>query len=186
MQRLWELIRSDYRTHRVATQMTSLKLKSFCDPDKIFEAFPELGAKAAETKDLVSTICRIWEIYMDRGAADHRRVLEMMRHLVALQHMLHTHASKPILPLEVARQFHNRVNDFLHCYSLLANSSDREGVLLFSIVPKHHWSTHMVDSAIHINPRNANCSWRIITDSDHMIKLKFESFNTEEFHRLAI
>ena len=80
---------------------------------------------------------------MGRNDADHRRVLDMMRHLVALQHMLHSHSSKPILPLEVARQFRNRVNCFLYYDSLLANSSVREGVLLFSIVPKPQLvSTH--------------------------------------------
>ena len=91
------------------------------------------------------------------GDADHRRVTAMLGHLVEIQRILSTHATKPVLPVPVADVFKRRVNDFLQSYSLLANAAEREKVLLFSTVVKHHWLSHLGDRAAYINPRKSCC-----------------------------
>ena len=157
MEKLWGLIRADYREHKVDTQMTNITLKSFCDPAHHLEEFPVLSAKAAETKDLAPSLLRIWNRCRDGRDAEHRKVTQMLQHLVELQKILSTHAHLPILPERVAAAFKTRVNDFLMVYSQLANAADGEGALLFATAPKHHYMAHMADRAQFVNPRKSCC-----------------------------
>ena len=157
MGRLWDLIRADYAEHRVSTQMTNLKLSSFCNADKPTVNFPRLRSKAAECKDLVPVIARVWEVYKDPSDPDHRQASAMLKHLVGLQQILHDHADDPILPLSIAKQFRADVQGFLQGYSQMANAADRENLALFNMVPKFNMLSHMGDRALWVNPRKSCC-----------------------------
>ena len=164
IERIWGEIHADYKANRVPTQMSNLKLKSFHNPQKIADEYPRLKAKAAETKDLVAPLCRVWERHMDARDNDHIRIRNMLRKLVELQGILHDHSHLPLLPDDDAHRFRGLIRGFLKDYSLLANSADREQVLLFSVVPKHHWLWHLGERALLINPRKSCC----LLDEDYV------------------
>ena len=168
MDNIWEMIRSEYKSQHSATQMTSLKLKSFCDPLHFAHNYPRLKAKAAETKDLVSPVAAIWGRCMNAAEVDHCRIRDMLKSLVGLQKILHDHSKDALLPLPVAHSFRTFVRDYLYNYSLLANSADREKVLLFSTVVKHHWMWHLGDRALLVNPRRSCC----LLDEDYVGRMK--------------
>ena len=105
---------------------------------------------------------------MSRDDADHIKILEVLQTLVEMQHILHSHNKEPILPMDVALRFQALVRTFLRAYSLLANSADREGICLFSIVPKHHWLWHMGGRALLVNPMKSCC----LLDEDYAGKIK--------------
>ena len=135
LDKIWSSVRAEYKQHKVPTQMTNLKLSTFHNPAKFADGYPVLSSKAAECKDLVLPMCRVWEQFMDRREEDHVRVHHLLQQLTDLQKILHDHSSRAILPIAAANRFRNLVHGFLTTYSLLANSADREKICLFNIVP---------------------------------------------------
>ena len=165
---VWQGVREVYREQRTSTQMGNLLIKSFVSPQKWSDEYPRLRAKAAETKDIVYPIFRVWERFRSLRDPDHDRVSLMLRALVDLQAILHDSRHLPILPIAHALKFRDLVRGFLKDYALLANSADREKASLYSLVPKHHWLWHLADRALFINPRRSCC----LLDEDYVGKIK--------------
>ena len=165
---VWQGVREVYREQRTSTQMGNLLIKSFVSPTKWSDEYPRLRAKAAETKDIVYPIFRVWERFRSLRDPDHDRVSLMLRALVDLQAILHDNRHLPMLPIAHALKFRDLVRGFLKDYALLANSADREKASLYALVPKHHWLWHLADRALFINPRRSCC----LLDEDYVGKIK--------------
>ena len=105
---------------------------------------------------------------MNDGDVDARRLLHVLDTLSELQGILHAHSAAAILPLDSALRFQTLVRSFLQEYSLLVNAAGREKIVLFAMVPKHHWFWHLGDRALWINPRRSCC----LIDEDCVGKIK--------------
>ena len=112
LDKIWSSVRAEYKQHKVPTQMTNLKLSTFHNPAKFADGYPVLSSKAAECKDLVLPMCRVWEQFMDRKEEDHVRVHLMLQQLTDLQKILHDHSARAILPIAAANRFRNLVHGF--------------------------------------------------------------------------
>ena len=100
----------------------------------------------------------VWDKYKGRNVDD-ERVARVLRLQVHMQDILSDHASEAFLPDRAAKDFNQTVKRFLVEYSLLANAADEQGLLLFTVAPKHHHLWH---------PRRANC----MLDEDYVGKIK--------------
>ena len=61
-----------------------------------------------------------------------------------------------LLPDADAILMAQHVDNVLVKQSLLANWADKEGHVLFNVVPKHHYLWHMGHQATYLNPRKVN------------------------------
>jgi hypothetical protein len=182
MERVWNSLVKSYKRHRVKTQYSSIELKSFANKQAPKLHYPHLRGKAAEVKDLCLPMKEAWEEHMDRRNATHRRVLTVLTLQVEFQEILSEHSEKTHLPRAAAESLRSKVHQWLREYSALASQSDREGKLLFALVPKHHYLYHLADRALWLNPRRSCC----FVDEDFVGVLKnvvaASSFGSEPHH----
>ena len=165
---LWKMIVDMYRRLRTTCQFTNLTLNMFCNTSAPDRDYPKLKGKGAEIKDLVEPLHLIWSRHMRPGNHDDELVQSCLLHLCRAQNTLHDYTSEPFLPLPIAREFKTNITKLLQNYSLLANSADRQGLVLFAMVPKHHYVYHLGDRASYLNPRRGNT----MVDEDHVGKIK--------------
>ena len=115
----------------------------------------------------MAPVLYVWDKYKGRNVDD-ERVARVLRLQVHMQDILSDHVSEAFLPDRAAKDFNQTVKRFLVEYSLLANAADEQGLLLFTVAPKHHHLWHLGERSLFMNPRRANC----MLDEDYVGKIK--------------
>ena len=62
------------------------------------------------------------------------------------------------LPKDISKTFQLVTDNILNKSSRLANAADRDGRLLFAMVPKFHWLWHLAQRSRFLNPRRGSTS----------------------------
>ena len=157
MEQVWDAVSKCYADMRVDCQFSNLTLGSFCNPLRPIDSYPRLKGKGAEIKCLVGPLLHVYSGHTRHGNRIDTLVVAALRNQYDLQRTLSDNAYEPFLPEADALLVMERVEDFLRDYSLLANAADEGGLLLFNVVPKHHWLWHFGYKAWFLNPRKGNC-----------------------------
>lgn len=156
MATIWTKICAAYKKHKVMTQYSALTLNSFVAPEQPTKQYPKLKGKGAEVKDLVLPVMDVWAEHMNKRSEHDQHVLAALRAQVEVQTLLSENATRAILPKQVVSKLQRSMMRMLQEYSVLANYADRNGDLLFSVLPKHHWAYHIGEHAAFVNPRKGN------------------------------
>ena len=81
---------------------------------------------------------------------------DMLDNHCEAQDILAEHKVKMVLPNDDAMLLAQAVDNVFVKYSLLANWADKEGHVLFNVVPKHSDLWHMGQQATYLNPGKLN------------------------------
>ena len=101
-------------------------------------SYPKLAGKGAEVKDLVPALHFVWQQYYTPPLRHHKLVDDMLHNQCEAQYILAEHEHKMVLPNDDAMLLAQAVDNVLVKYSLLANWADKEGHVLFDVVPKYY------------------------------------------------
>lgn len=168
MATVWAKLCSSYKKRKTTTQYSSLTLSSFILPEQPKKHYPKLKGKGAEVKDLVLPVLDVWQEFMDSRTAHDKHVLAALQAQADLQALLSEHAEAAVLPKQAVLKFQRAMLRMLQEYSVLANIADRNGDLLFAVLPKHHWAFHISEHAAFVNPRKGNT----MIDEDFVGRMK--------------
>ena len=92
----------------------------------------------------------------------------MLESLLAMIMILSDNASNLFLSSHDATNFRKHTDELLLSYTELAKQADDERLLLWKVVPKHHWLWHLAQKAKHLCPRVSCC----MLDEDYVGKQK--------------
>ena len=163
--KVWMTIVSYYRRESVRTQFTGMSLSSFTNPDRPKADYPSLKGKGAEIKDVVRGVFLAWQAY---GNYQYARVEELLNAQLEMIAILTNNAGLLFLPPEESAQFVDANDRVLKLFSELARQADTDELLLWKLVPKHHWQFHLAQKARWLNPRVSAC----FLDEDFVGQLK--------------
>ena len=156
----WTSICRFYRVHSTKTQFTNMRLSSFHEAGE----YPKLKGKGAEIKDLTPALLELWMEHSNPMEQEHLLISGMLQSQCVANDILHEFKDEMLLPLEKAKLLATSIDAVLVNYSQLANLVDESAQLLWSITPKFHYSWHMADRAIWLNPRKGYC----LSDESYM------------------
>ena len=148
MKKVWAVISRCYSAHHVSTQFSGLTLNSFTNPDSPKENYPELKGNGAENKDLVGPLWEAWTTLMAAHSYGYERVNTLLETQLAMLNLLNDNSGNLFLTPADAHHFRKHTDDLLFLYTELAKQADREGLLLWKVVPKHHWLWHLAQSKL--------------------------------------
>lgn len=135
--------------------ITSFDLKNICDPKLPNSDYAHLRFfKAAEVRGLVPSVYRA-ALHFDNGTRIMQHMCNMLKHLVAMYATMHN--AQIMLKREEFAVLKKASSTFLLEYSFLARDAMANGRHLFSIVPKFHYMSHMVDQMKYCNARFTWC-----------------------------
>ena len=100
--------------------------------------YPKMSGKGAEVKDFFLALHHDWKEHYNPPLRHHMFVDHMLHNQCEVQHMIAHHKDHMLLPDDDAIHLAHHVDNVLVKYSLLANWADKEGHVLFDVVPKHH------------------------------------------------
>ena len=121
-----------------------------CDPKAPYADYPHLsGVKAAEARSLVKAVEVLAAEHLGPEPQQRHRHLAL-KNLVAFYNIIEQggfYLGAQVRPTQEA------ANNFLLHYSWLAKDAMKRGLLLWSVVPKHHFMAHMCLQGEFENPK---------------------------------
>ena len=153
---IWEFIAKFYHEHATPTQYTNLTISMFCGDDP-HAHFPFLKGKGAEVRDVLPALVAFWDQQSPEGDVAYEWVGVCLEMQLKMKVLMHDHRKGVLLPMLVARQYNQHVQEFLLHYQKLAARYDATPLLLFSVPTKFHMLWHIGNKCHLINPRVANC-----------------------------
>lgn len=143
----------EYETLRIKTRLNALTLNMFVqDPKSPHKHWPKLKAKAAETKWLIPALAALWGKLHIPSDSYHARIMDVLQMQLCIQSIIDADPTADFLTAIESRSLRGYVDQYLQLYSWLAQSSDLQGLKLFSIVPKHHMYWHWAMKFLYIHP----------------------------------
>ena len=133
-----------------------------------YAVYPKLKGKGAEIKYVVRAIASAWDHFRHDDTYEYETVRQLLSRQCEVQDILSDHSGNLFLPVAAAERFKKVVDDVLRLYTVLANKADGEGLLLWSVVPKHHWLWHLASKSALLNPRAGCC----MVDEDYVGQIK--------------
>jgi hypothetical protein len=150
---IWSRIQELYKEFGTTTRLTNLTpgMVYSSNPD---ESYPQLNAKAAETRHLVPIFVVLAEEYDDHSLeSTHRRLCA--RYIGEFYRICMTNSM--FLPAAASERLLLCVRRFLVHYTRLASWAVSQGYFMFNLVPKFHDFVHMAMDAAYLNPRFLWC-----------------------------
>ena len=157
MEALWLEICAEYRASGTTAQFSSLGLSSFCDTESPHGSYPRLKGRAAEIKWLVPVLQVIWRRHRRPGHDVDGLVGSLLDNQVRFQNLLDEDATDFQMEPGRARELCEVTDLVVGTYCRLAAAADRDGKLLWSVVPKHHMLWHFARKAKWLHPRRGAC-----------------------------
>ena len=139
MEQVWSGVMDYYTQHQVEAQFINLELGNFHHAGNC----PKLSGTGAKVRDLVPALRHVWQEHCTPSLRHHMLVQAMLQNQCEVQGILAHHKGKMVLPNADAILLAQHVDNVLVKYSLLANSSDREGHVLFNVAPTRHYVWHV-------------------------------------------
>ena len=133
-----------------------------------YAVYPKLKGKGAEIKYAVRAIASAWDHFRHDDTYEYETVRQLLSRQCEAQDILSANSGSLFLPIAAAERFKKVVDDVLRLYTVLANKADGEGLLLWSVVPKHHWLWHLASKSAFLNPRAGCC----MVDEDYVGQIK--------------
>ena len=131
-----------------------LTLSMFCNPDNPHVTVPKLKGRAIEVRNMVPALASVWARLMDATLPEHLAVLEGMKNSSLMDEILHTHSDADVLPDEACNNFVAASWQYARLQSAVADHyNNKEGLLLFDVTIKTHWTCHCAMEAPFLNPR---------------------------------
>ena len=143
-----------YKDFGIVDRVTNLTLNMFVDPKGVSTSYPNLSAKAAETKHLNKVLLQLC-VENHRGTEhdDHR--------LAACQGMCHfyaaTQTAAPHLQDSEVALMKRGINMFLSHYQWLSAEAFGNNTFQYNVVPKFHFFYHLGEQGEFENPRLSSC-----------------------------
>ena len=131
-----------------------LTLSMFCNPDNPHVTVPKLKGRAIEVRNMVPALASVWARLMDATLPEHLAVLEGMKNSSLMDEILHTHSDADVLPVADCNNFVAASWQYARLQSAVADHyNNKEGLLLFDVTIKTHWTSHCAMEAPFLNPR---------------------------------
>ena len=155
---LWGLIVSAYDILGTDSRhkIKPIKREHFCDPQAPHKSFPLLHSSAIKGKECRYLVDALLVICQSRQANDHQKTRFLAVQKLSNVHRLMESSSYFLAPAD-ARELQTSMRHFLLLYNKLAKEAMQAGVMMWSIVPKHHYCVHLAEQAVFLNPRFAWC-----------------------------
>ena len=179
---VWDMVAKFYNENGTTSQFTSLCLTMLHDPTKPKGNYPKLKGRGAEVKGLVPALRHVWERCHNASDEMHSMVLRALVCQCEMQSTIDDYAHEFFFPPEVATSFRAVVDRFLNAYSWLGAAADRNGDLLWSMVPQIHWLWHLAFRSQYLHPRRGAC----LLDEDFVGKIKRIVQNTTASKQLHL
>ena len=146
LEKLWLLIKNLYGRLGIQNRLSQLTLKMFVQSD----AYPALGAKAAEGQALLPVVLEICKAY-DDGSEHHAHRTRALQALTEFNNISKTASLVP--SDEDAKAMVDAIDTHLLHSNWLLNRAISKNVLLYPLFTKHHLLWHIADQAKWLNPR---------------------------------
>lgn len=130
--------------------------------------FPALKGKAAEIRNLVGVLCKVFGDLCDRANKQHKQVLFCLNAASTLENLLDEFKEVFRLPAPAASTFEKTSFQFAQVQAALAAHYAEQNMCLFHVTLKSHYFLHIALQAKYINPRIGWC----YTGEDMMAKAK--------------
>ena len=148
--RLWIRLQEIMADLGLEDQPTHLNLGQICDPKSPWSTYPSLsGVKAAESKALLKAMALLVKEMEADDRGKHRTLA--CHYLVDVYDIVEVEGWH--LSLKARSQLLESASRHLLHYSWLAKDAADRGLLLWSVVPKHHFFLHLALQAQHENPK---------------------------------
>ena len=121
--------------------------------------------KGAEIKDVVKGVFLAWQAY---GNYQYARIEELLKAQLEMIAILTNNAGLLFLLPEDSAKFVDANDRVLNLFCELARQADTDELLLWKLVPKHHWQFHLAQKSRWLNPRVSAC----FLDEDFVGQLK--------------
>jgi hypothetical protein len=168
MQTIWGEVVDLYREQRSATQYSNLGVSSFIDPEKANSSYPKLKGRAAEVKSLAPVLRAIWHRRKRANVQLDDWVGKCLDALCAIHGILDEEPGAFFLAPDRVAALRRAIDQHLAFYSRLAAACDQQGLLLFTVAPKHHALWHIGHRSAMLHPRRGAC----YMDEDFVRRLK--------------
>ena len=150
---IWYDIVREYKRGRVPSRFQAITANMVQGPSK---KNPELRGKAAQIRDLVPILIKLWSNRMDTGNPQHRDVLTGLQCSYRIDCLLHEHKGKPRMPPRARIQFRAACFGFADAQSALVDAY-HPNTPLHNISSKTHYIMHLGMIAQYINPHQGAC-----------------------------
>ena len=168
MAELWSDIKAYYEEHPCRDRYNHIKLSMFIDTTDPHDKFPKLKGRAIEVKNLVPAMAHIWKARMEENNVAHAAIYEALLASFKMDQILDAYPDTDVLPGSSSQEFVDASWKYARLQNATADYYAQQGLMLFDVTIKTHWTCHCAQHAPFLNPRK---SWNFAGE-DFMHKCK--------------
>jgi hypothetical protein len=150
---LWGLLKAWYTAHGMPCPLNNLTL-GMVKAGKVKTAYPELKAKAAETRHMAPGVTGVFQALHDDKNERDTCIMELLKYLCKFYALIGQNTGLALAPTDVP-VLREVVDTILVLYTALASQAQGRGERRWNMVPKFHMLWHIGHQANFGNPRLA-------------------------------